>query len=130
MANKKSEQIKEWIIVVMMLVMLVMVTLPLLEVKEDWMRWTYAVAAGITLIVRFTQRYEGNNLRIKRLYRMNIIAAVMFCISAGLTFYHTGTDSIALLMAGAVLQIYATTVIGKLEARKQDNKNHKKQNNI
>ncbi|MBQ0121656.1 MAG: hypothetical protein KBT13_11150 [Bacteroidales bacterium] len=130
MANKKSEQIKEWIIVVMMLVMLAMVTLPLFDVKEDWMRWTYAAAAGITLIVRFTQRYDGNNLRIKRLYRMNIIAAVMFCVSAGLTFYHTGTDSIALLMAGAVLQIYATTVTGRLEAQEQNGKKQKKQNNI
>ena len=103
-----------------LLLMLVMAALPLFGVKEEWMCWAYAAGAGITLLVRLTQRYEGKNLRIKRLYRMNTVAAIMFCVSAALTFYSKGTgDWIALLLAGSVMQIYVSFMVDKLNKGEQ-----------
>lgn len=118
--NNTTEVVKEWILVVALLVMMVMAALPLFNVMGEWVRWAFAASAGVTLLVRLVQRHGDCNLRIKRLHRMNIIAAVMFCASAGVTFYHQGSsDWIALLMAGAVLQIYATAMIDRLTKQQE-----------
>lgn len=118
--NNNIEKIKEWILAASLLVMLVMAVLPLFTEATEWMRWGYAAGAGVTLLVRLTQRYPGKNIRIKRLYGMNVVAAVMYCISAALPFYNEGTsDWIALLMAGAVMQTYASFMIDKLSAKEQ-----------
>lgn len=114
MDNKKIETYKDLAISAGLLVMLVMAAMPLLNINEEWMRWVYAAGAALVLVVRLTQRYKGKNLRIRRLYVMQVMAAVMFCLSAFLTYYSTGTtDWIAFLMAGSVLQIYAAFMIDK-----------------
>ncbi len=134
MDNKKIDTIKDWIYIAGVLVMLVMAFLPLVDINEDWMRWAYAGGAAVTLIVRLTQRYTGKNFRIRRLYIMSTMAAVLYCVSAALTFYGKGTsDWIALLMAGAVLQMYSSFMIdrelakeaAKKEAKKEARKNRK-----
>lgn len=114
MDNKKIETYKDLAISAGLLVMLVMAAMPLLNINEEWMRWVYAAGAALVLVVRLTQRYKGKNLRIRRLYVMQVMAAVMFCLSAFLTYYSAGTtDWIAFLMAGSVLQIYAAFMIDK-----------------
>lgn len=114
MDNNTIEKLKDWAVAAGLLDMLVMAVLPLVDINQEWMRWAYAAGAAIVLAARLTQHYPGKDLRIKRLYRMNTIAAVMFCTSAALTFYSKGTsDWIALLMAGAVMQGYASFMIDK-----------------
>lgn len=123
MDNNKTEQIKDWIYIIGLLVMLVMAFLPLIDINEQWMRWGYAGGAAVTLIVRLTQRYKGKNYRIRRLYIMAVMATVMYCVSAALTFYGKGTsDWIALLMAGAVLQMYSSYMIERETAKEAQKK--------
>lgn len=126
MDNKKVEQIKDWIYIIGLLVMLVMAFLPLIDINEQWMRWGYAGGAALTLIVRLTMRYKGKNYRIRRLYIIALMAPVMYCVSAALTFYGKGTsDWIALLMAGAALQMYSSFMIDR-ETAKDAQKKQKK----
>lgn len=126
MDNKKVEQIKDWIYIIGLLVMLVMAFLPLIDINEQWMRWGYAGGAALTLIVRLTMRYKGKNYRIRRLYIIALMAPVMYCVSAALTFYGKGTsDWIALLMAGAALQMYSSFMIDRETAKDAQKKTKK-----
>lgn len=97
-------------------VMLVMALLPLLDINSEWMRWVYGGATIVVLGVRLAQagEYTGNSVRLKRLHRILVASAVLYCTSAGLIFYRPGTtDWIAFLMAGAVVQTYASVMIDR-----------------
>ena len=111
------EKIIEWVMAAGLLLMMVMALLPLVlaEPSENtltWLRWAYAAGAAVVLVTRLLQRYKGKNLRIKRLYRINVVSAVLYCVSAAMPFYSRGTtDWVAFLLAGAVLQMYASYMI-------------------
>lgn len=95
-----------------LLIVTAMALLPLLNINGPWMRWLFAAGALMVLVVRVLERYDGDNLRIKRLYRINIVSALLFCASAAMTFYSRGTtDWIAFLMAGAALQLYSSLAL-------------------
>lgn len=82
-------------------------------------KWLYALAAVLALAVRLTERYEGDNLRIRRLYRMAKVSAMLYVVSAFFVVYplvsdaaaYDNRDWIAFLMAGAVMQIYVTFAV-------------------
>lgn len=106
------KKLLDWIQIAGLMVMLVMAVLPLFNIMHEWMRWAYAAGAVAVLVARLFTRYDGNNLRVKRLYRINIVSAVLYCASAAMIFWGTGrTDWIAFLLAGCILQSYATTMI-------------------
>lgn len=118
MAQKQNEQIKDWIYIAGLLVMLAMALLPLFDINHMWMRWAYAAGAALTLVVRLTQRYKGKNTRLRRLYVLATTSSVLYCVSAALTFLSQGTsDWIALLMAGALMQVYASFMTDRELAR-------------
>lgn len=120
-----KSQVLEWILMAGLLVMLTMALLPLLNVNQEWMRWVYAGGAAVVLVMRLLQRYKGRNLRVKRLYRINVMSAVLYCASAAMLFYSKDTqDWIAFLMAGAVLQTYASYMIDH-ELKKEEAKEGK-----
>ena len=92
--------------------MAVMALLPLLNINHEWMRWAFAAGAVIVLIGRIMGVYEGKSLRIKRLHRILISSAVLYCASALTMFISRGTnDWIAFLLAGLFMQIYASWMI-------------------
>ena len=100
--------------VVGLTVMMIMAVLPLLDINEEWMRTVYAAAAALVLIARLLYRYRGNNLRVRRLHHMNIVSALLYCASAAMLFYGSGTTNwIAFLLAGAVMQMYAGYMIDR-----------------
>ena len=102
----------DWLQLAGLAIMMIMAVLPLLDIMHEWMKWTYAAGAALVLLARLFIRYDGNNLRIKRLHRINTVSAVLYCTSAAMLFWGRGTtDWIAFLLAGAVLQIYATSMI-------------------
>ena len=116
-----------------MLVILALALLPLLNVAEPWMRWAFAAAAIVVLAVRVAQAVrlgDCDNLRIRRLYRINIVSALMFCASA-VMFWNKGqtewsTNWVAFLMAGAALMMYVGFAIDhelRRIARGRDNDN-------
>ncbi len=127
----KSDQIKDWVYIAGLLVMVVMAVLPLADVNHEWMRYAYAAGAAVALIARLTMTYKGKNFRIRRLFVMGHIAAVLYCVSAALTFLGKGTaDWIAMLLAGALLQVYSSSMIEReqrRDARRKEEKKAKKQ---
>jgi hypothetical protein len=54
------------------------------------------------------------DLRLRRLYRLELCSAVLFVVAAIIAFvgaYGSGRDWIALTMAGAAIKIYTTIAI-------------------
>jgi len=98
-----------------LVVILVMAVLPLFNINEPFVRWLFAAGALAVLVVRLLQSNRGENLRLRRLYRINVISALMFCASA-VMFWNMGqaewsTNWVAFLMAGAALMMYVSYAI-------------------
>ena len=109
---------------VAMLMLLVAAVFPLLGImKEEMMlmRYVYAAGAALAFVVRATQVYEGKNFRVKRLHGLERMSALLYCVSAYLLFNYGnewgGTDWIAFLLAGAIVQTYASYMIDREEKK-------------
>ena len=127
-----NDKILDIILMVGLVVILVMAVLPLFNINEPFVRWLFAAGALAVLVVRLLQSNRGENLRLRRLYRINVISALMFCASA-VMFWNMGqaewsTNWVAFLMAGAALMMYVSYTIDYEHRRiAQDNdKNNKR----
>lgn len=91
--------------------------LPIFRLATSWFRWIYAAGALLTLIGRLCSlgAYKGMSLRVRRLGRMELWTAIMFCVGAFFAFYPGAgpTDWLAFTLAGAVLQGYSSIMIGR-----------------
>ncbi len=96
-----------------MMIVAVAALLPIMKVSWIGTRYLFAIGAVGILIVRLFQRYKGDNLRIKRLHRMERVSALCFCVSAALMFFpmETATDWVVFLLVGALLQLYTSFMI-------------------
>lgn len=72
-----------------------------------------AGAVGMT-VARITNHYTGPNFRLKRLYRIEIIAALITVGSAWFMFKNQN-EWILLLLVAAFLQLYTSFIIPKVE---------------
>lgn len=118
--QENRNQISNLLVIIGLLIMLVMALLPLLNINFMWMRWAFATGAAIVLVARFLGAYDGPSLRVKRLHRLLILSACLYCASAATMFFSRGTnDWIAFLLAGLVMQIYASWMID-YEAKKAE----------
>ena len=126
----KRTKILGIVLSVSMLMIMIPVLLNLLMFRCAWLNYAFAVGAIGTLVVRLLDKYQGDNMRIKRLYRISTVSAICYCLSAYLKFsaelhffpYATGYDWLGFLMAGAALQIYTAFVIGYVEKKELRNK--------
>ena len=107
-----------------LLTMLVAAAFPLLGIWHEGlmlMRYVYAAGAAMTVVARLLYVYEGKNLRIKRLHGLERMSALLYCVSAYLLFdigdRLGGTDWIAFLLAGAIVQLYASFMIQREEKK-------------
>lgn len=114
-----------------LLILLIAAAFPLLGIWKEGlmvMRYAFAVGAVMVFVARATQVYKGKNFRVKRLHRLEGISALLYCVSAFLLFNFGnkwgGTDWIAFLLAGAIVQLYASYMIQREE--KKDAKNAQK----
>ena len=108
------KKLSDWMQVLGLMAMMIMAVLPLIDINFEWMRWIYAAGAAMVLLARLLQHYKGNNLRVRRLYRMGIVSALLYCVSAAMLFWGKGTTNwIAFLMAGAVIQMYSSYMIDR-----------------
>lgn len=82
-------------------------------------RWVYAAGAVMVLGCRLFSPYKGDNIRIKRLMRVEAWSGVFFCVGVFFQWYQGGSmrDWIAFTLAGAAIQIYTSIMIPR-EARK------------
>jgi len=125
MTEEKRNDLSNLLLLAGLLVLAAMALLPLLNIFGAWIKWTFAAGAVIALVAQLMKKYDTDNLRIKRLGRMLVVSAVLYCASAAMMLlFDDRRDQIAFLLAGAMLQIYASWRMDA-EVRKE----LKKQNN-
>lgn len=79
-----------------------------------WLKWVYAAGAACCLAGRiFTSRATVPNVRAKRLLRLEMWAAVVFCTGAFFLFWPGAgaTDWLAFTLAGAIIQGYVSIAL-------------------
>jgi len=120
MTQENQNTLSNVLLLVGLLVMAVMALLPLLGHNQMWMRWAFAAGAALTLVAQVMNRYTGDSLRIKRLYRIQIASALLYCASALMMWVDRGSnDWIAFMLSGAMVQIYSSWMIERLSARER-----------
>lgn len=125
MNNKK--QLASTLLSLGMIILLITAIMPLVGVMHSCLKYIYSAGAALTLISRFLDKYNGKNIGIRRLYRIQLVSAFCYCISAALLFYSSSEqDWLSFLMSGAVLQIYTLFRI-QSEEKKEAKKNNKQQ---
>ena len=104
------------LVLIGLIIMAVMALLPLLNINMEWMRWAFSAGALIVLVARIIEAVANKALplRIMRLHRILIWSAALYCASAAMMFISRGTnDWIAFLLAGLVIQMYASWMIDR-----------------
>lgn len=100
-----------------MLLIAVAIMIPIFTgtIESDVFRYIYASGALILLVGRLFSRYEGSDLRLKRLYRLETWSAVFFCVSAFFLFYDKTMlrDPLAFTLAGGLIQTYTAIMIAR-----------------
>jgi peptidoglycan/LPS O-acetylase OafA/YrhL len=77
-------------------------------------KYVYALGAALCVVAAFCMPRNLKDLRLRRLYRLELCSAVLFVVAAGIAFtgaYGSGRDWIALTLAGAAIKIYTTIAI-------------------
>ena len=116
--NNRLNSVSGIMLVIGLLIMAIMALLPLLNINHMWMRWAFAAGALMVLVGRIIGIYKGPSLRVKRLHRILISSAILYCASALMMFISRGTnDWIAFLLAGLVMQMYASWMIEREEKK-------------
>ncbi len=123
MAQDKRIMLSNILIIIGLILMIVTAVTPLLTnpgFKCELIRWIDAAGAFVVLVGRLVGFYKGPSLRIKRLYGILIFSALLFCASASMMFIFQGTSNwLAFLMAGVIVQLYASWMIDR-EAKKAE----------
>jgi len=108
------------IMILGLLAIMVATAMPLLRMGDFMVfgltlwRYLYAVGAVTLLILRLATPYKGNDLRTKRLTRLEFWSAVVFCVLVFFIFYMPhSTDWLAFTMAGAFIQAYASIMLSR-----------------
>ncbi len=89
----------------------------------EWLeiaRYVASVGAAGVAVVRLRERYEGDNLRLKRLMRLRRMVGIAYVIGAGLMFKEHNYWLVAYLI-GVILELYTLFVFSK-----ESNNNEKK----
>ncbi len=87
-------------------------------VQNPVYRWLYAAGALLLLIGRILGQYKGDNMRLKRLVRIELWASIFFCVAAFFLFFPPGNnlrDVLAFTLAGGVIQIYTSIMIPRVQ---------------
>ena len=122
MTKEKRFSIANLLVALGLLLMLAMIVVPLFNHLDDkeWMRWTYTAGAFVVLVARFIGHDNSGSLRVKRLHGILILSALLFCASAAVMFIPQVSNSwLALLLAGLVVQLYASWMIDR-EVKKNE----------
>lgn len=121
MTQDKRTLLSGILVIVGMLMMVVMAVTPLLpnhSINMELMRWVFTAGALIVLLGRLIGMYRGSSLRIKRLHGILVFSGLLYCASASMMFIFQGTNNwIAFLLAGLVVQLYASWVLEREEKK-------------
>lgn len=70
-------------------------------------------------LIRLFRRYNGRNLRLRRLYRQELFSSLIFIGAAVLMFWRGGIDWVVLFIIATVLQVYTAILIPREEAKEK-----------
>ena len=88
--------------------------------REEAYKYVFAAGAALNLIGRLFTGYDGKNLRIKRLLRIETWASLFFCVAVYFMFADPDPRNwIVFVLAGGVLMAYASFMIPRV-ARKDE----------
>lgn len=111
----------QWVVNAGLLLVMAATALPIAGVEGDAYKYIYAAGALMVVAGRLFMPYRGDNLRVKRLCRIEVWAGIMFCAGAFFIFYRQygvgPTDWIAFTLAGAALQIYTSIMIPRAASK-------------
>ncbi|MFG6381027.1 MAG: hypothetical protein K1V87_02845 [Muribaculum sp.] len=111
-----------WIITVGMILIAIGVLMPVMGYGMELCRWIYGAGAVLTLAGRIMTPYRGDNLRVKRLCRIEVWSSVFFCAGAFFMFYQggSGRDWLAFTLAGGAVLIYTSIMIPRAEKNRSN----------
>lgn len=116
-----SKAVFLWMITIGMLLVAAGTIMPLLMqgTGSDLYKYVYGGGALMLLIGRIFTTYKGDNLRLKRLYRIESWSAIFFCVAVFFMFYEDASsrDWIAFTLAGGAIQIYTSIMIPRTIAK-------------
>ena len=120
MTQEKRTSLAGVLVVVGLLAMVAMALLNLFIDKADWMRYAFTAGAVLVLAGRLVGKADSASLRVRRLHRILIISALLYCASAAMMFIPDGANNwIAFLLAGVVIQMYASWMIDREEKKEK-----------
>ena len=117
MTKEKKEKLLITSMTVGLLLIVVGTCLPILQIDAPYFsgqiyKYVFAVGAGVLVISRLFTKYEGDNDRVRRLYRIESWSAIFFCVAAFFMFYdNAARDWLAFTIAGGAIQIYTSIMI-------------------
>ena len=116
-----SKTVFLWFITIGMLLIATGTVMPLLMQNGDNVLFKYVYGGGaiMLLIGRLFTSYKGNNIRLKRLYRIESWSAIFFCVAVFFMFYEGAgaRDWLAFTLAGGAIQIYTSIMIPRTIAK-------------
>ena len=108
------------LVIIGLFVMAVTVLMPLLNLTQPWMRWAFAGGAFAVLAGRIIGAYHGPELRIKRLHHILVFSGLLYCLGAWMLFIpEWSKNSIGFLLAGVVVQLYASWMIDREQQKSE-----------
>lgn len=99
---------------------IVLLSASLYILLPDIMRYVFAVGAAGMAISRLSERYEGTNLRIRRLSRLQKLAALLI-VGASYFMFKPFNQWVPLLLIAAFLELYTSWMIDREEKKTYDN---------
>lgn len=122
MDKNRLTKAMQWLVVAGLLLVMAGTVMPLFRVETGCWRWLYTAGAVAVLVGQLFSPYSGDNLRLKRLYRIETWSGVLFCAGAFFIFYRSygvgPMDWIAFTLAGGIIRIYTSIMIPRAASRK------------
>lgn len=88
--------------------------------QEPVYKYIYGAGAVLNLAGRVFTRYDGRDIRLKRLLRIEVWAALFFCAALYFMFTDPNPRSwIALVLAAGVLMAYTSFMIQRVQRKNQ-----------
>ena len=78
--------------------------------------YIFAVGAAGMAIARLSNRYQGHNIRLKRLYRMETLSSLIIVAASYFMFKHQN-EWFLLLFVAAILQLYTAILIPQIKEK-------------
>ena len=91
----------------------------------EWYKYLYAAGAALMLTGSLFSPYKGKEMRLKRLFRLQSMSSIMFCVAAAFLFWPSATmrDWIAITLAGAIVRAYTNfAIVARQRKIASDNK--------